>query len=80
MDNFGENGFLLDDSHSEPFLSQVCTFCRHLNLDGSKQCEAFPEGIPSEIWNGKNNHRTAYPGDHGIRFEALVEPALAKAS
>ena len=80
MERFGENGFLLDDRSSESFLSPVCTFCRHLEMSGQKHCRAFPEEIPSAIWNGENDHRSPYPGDHGIRFEAAERPVLVKAS
>ena len=31
-------------------------------------CEAFPEGIPEEILDGRR-HKTPFPGDHGILFE-----------
>ncbi len=53
--------------------SRVCTICA--NFDASKpvarQCSAFPDGIPLEIWTGENNHTSAYPGDGGIRFQAI---------
>ena len=33
-------------------------------------CEAFPQGIPNEIRDDKNNHKQPFPGDSGIQFEA----------
>ncbi len=35
----------------------------------SRLCEAFPDGIPHEIWIGENKHTEPYPGDNGIQFE-----------
>jgi len=32
-------------------------------------CDAFPDGIPSEISYGKVLHFDAYAGDNGIQFE-----------
>lgn len=48
-----------------PIFSPVCTFCIHKN--GARKCEAFPVGIPLEIWTGENNHTTA------IRESSLKE-------
>lgn len=31
-------------------------------------CEAFPDGIPTEIWFGGADHREPFPGDGGRRF------------
>ncbi len=46
-----------------------CVFCKHL-ID-SEQCQAFPFGIPREIYPlGKFDHTKPYPSDNGIRFEA----------
>lgn len=60
----------------------ICDACIHLqkrpNPDHDGQspltaviyyCAAFPEGIPSDIWEDGFDHRRAHPGDKGIRFE-----------
>lgn len=68
---------LIDDrTDSEILYSPVCTFCKHLrrptlsdNGTHRHTCDAFPGGIPSEIWRGDNDHKKSYPGDHGIQFE-----------
>lgn len=31
-------------------------------------CEAYPDGIPEVILNGKVNHKTPYPGDRGLTY------------
>jgi len=57
------------------WVSEICDRCKHYNVDnslpmkGGQKCAAFPDGIPDEIWLGKNDHTKPYPGDHGIQFE-----------
>lgn len=62
----------LDTKESRlPFLSPVCSFCKHWQTNLLRGCAAFPvvNAIPDEIWRGKNRHTEAYPGDHGVHFE-----------
>ncbi len=53
----------------------ICDACTHLDrgytgdvTDAPQPCVAFPHGIPVEIWCGGIDHRSAYDGDHGVRF------------
>ncbi len=60
---------IIDDSELNiKAYSPTCFFCRHLKDDVKRSCTAFDE-IPLPIWNGDNNHRSAYTGDKGIQFE-----------
>ncbi|ALK06176.1 hypothetical protein SAMN02910340_02083 [Methanosarcina thermophila] len=56
--------------------SSICLPCKHFQREaysetGKKTCDAFPDGIPDEIWRGNNDHKKPYPGDHWIQFEHL---------
>lgn len=51
---------------TEPII--VCYTCKHYT--GNMRCKAFDK-IPDDILIGKNDHRQAYPGDKGIRYEPI---------
>jgi hypothetical protein len=64
--------FVGEPSHTS--LSQ-CIFCINKDRDsrvesGAATCAAFPQGIPRPILSNDYDHRVAYPGDGGVRFEA----------
>ena len=50
-----------------------CAACTHLDRQqpAAQQCDAFPSGIPEEIWLNKVMHTSSYPGDHGIHLELI---------
>jgi hypothetical protein len=50
-----------------------CVSCKHYKITSPATCEAFPEGIPGEIYLNKHSHLTPYPGDNGILFEISDE-------
>jgi hypothetical protein len=64
--------FKLDTDLHETVFSPICVWCSRLQDNGAnRRCEAFPDGIPSDIWEGQTDHRQSYPGDHGLQFDAV---------
>ncbi len=64
---------VLDDSiFDEVIYSPVCTRCARLIDVVARKCEAF-ERIPDDIWEGRHDHRTPYPGDSGKLFVHVWE-------
>jgi len=60
--------------------SPVCLYCDRYDGYGVKKCRAFPDGIPDDIWTGKNKHQLPYPNDRGFQFKLSPEtnPEVAK--
>lgn len=62
----------IDDSDMER-MSPICSLCSRHNQRG-RRCEAYPELIPDEIWYGRNDHTSPYPGDNGLQFVKRAFP------
>ena len=43
-----------------------CAYCARFQAAG--ECDAFPCGIPDEIYDGTFDHRQPYSGDNGLRW------------
>lgn len=52
-------------------IPRQCQTCKHFHQERrGNYCDAFPETpIPNEILDMRFDHRNAYPGDRGIRWE-----------
>ncbi len=57
-------------------IKTLCYDCLHFRGATAGKCTAFPEEIPEKIWSGKSQHREAFPGDRGIRFEPRASEFL----
>lgn len=56
------------------FKGLRCLHCKHYHWTEKKNiqsCEAFPDGIPEDIFMNHINHNAPYPGDNGILFEQM---------
>ena len=64
----------------------MCCFCKHSRPEtvvktpaGRREtCDAFPQGIPDAIFLEGFDHRMPFPGDGGIRFEAVDDKAVER--
>ena len=50
--------------------SDQCISCNRYQM--LKTCEAFPDGIPQEIYEGSHDHTQPFEGDQGLLFTPLV--------
>ncbi len=57
-----------------PTVSPICGLCHYLRVEEGRTCAAFPafNSIPLDIWEGRNDHTTPVPGDHGIQFAPVT--------
>lgn len=60
-----------EDEREMYFFPITCSRCKHFDFKDldEKICPAFPDGIPADIWLGKNDHTKPYEGDNGITYQ-----------
>ena len=52
-----------------PLPIPKCVACKYFRGAKAGKCDAFPNQIPGEIWDGKVRHDKPFPGDRNIRFQ-----------
>jgi hypothetical protein len=62
-----------DSLYEMTMISSICSHCKNYNVEDVEghTCKAFPNGIPPEIWLGKNPHTHPFKGDNGVQFERI---------
>ena len=55
-------------------ITDQCLSCIRLHRD-LLRCDAFPEGLPENIRQGKFDHTEPYDGDHGVQFSPRKKEA-----
>ena len=58
----------IDSGEGLTLTEASCWTCvrKHEN---SPTCDAFPARIPNAILDGEHDHKTPFPGDHGLLYE-----------
>jgi hypothetical protein len=51
----------------------MCLACARYREEG--KCDAFPDGIPVDIFNFGGDHRQPVVGDNGLQFQLKDDPA-----
>jgi hypothetical protein len=59
---------------ADPMPNSACRTCRHWG--GGDTCRAFPDGIPADIAEGRNDHTDPYPGDGGMLYAPKDDEAM----
>lgn len=49
------------------FWTPQCICCQRYHL-GKETCDAYPEGVPREIYRNEVSHKTPYEEDHGLMY------------
>jgi len=50
------------------FRVPQCTRCRYYRFNSTRACDAFPDGIPDDVYANRIHHDHPIPGDHGLRY------------
>lgn len=64
--------YILDGPGSRDNRSDSCYNCIHYLHH--QICSAFPDGIPTNIWQLVDNHRSPVTGDHGLQYSRKPYP------
>lgn len=61
-------------------MEPICFNCARLRegrtASGHFGCEAFPDGVPLDIYLGEFDHTKPHEGDNGLRFQSHKDREL----
>ena len=58
---------------NKKLIDPVCVSCIRAYGFPLRVCLSFPNGIPDDIWEGRNDHSRPYLGDNGILYKSKWE-------
>ncbi len=74
----------MEEKYLDGLFDSICPVCKHYHGNNQIEfligtCDAYPDGIPIEVWKREINHIEPYSQDNGIQFEPIDDEILVNA-